>query len=54
MLGAIGWVRRHQAFVTALGGLMLVAVGLALVTGWWDVAVGWMRGSVFPGFTAGV
>jgi cytochrome c-type biogenesis protein len=54
MLGAIGWVRRHQRWVTALGGLMLVAVGLALVTGWWDVAVGWMRGSVFPGFTAGV
>jgi cytochrome c-type biogenesis protein len=54
MLGAIGWVRRHQRWVTGLGGLMLVAVGLALVTGWWDVAVGWLRSSVFPGFTAGV
>ncbi|HET8560156.1 MAG TPA: cytochrome c biogenesis protein CcdA [Marmoricola sp.] len=54
MLGAIGWVRRHQRWVTALGGLMLVAVGLALVTGWWDVAVGWMRSSILPGFTAGV
>ncbi len=36
-LGAVGWVRRHQRWVTAFGGLMLVAVGLLLVTGWWDV-----------------
>jgi cytochrome c-type biogenesis protein len=39
MLGAIGWVRRHQQWVTRLGGLMLVAVGVLLVTGWWDVLV---------------
>jgi cytochrome c-type biogenesis protein len=54
MLGAIGWVRRHQQWVTVLGGLMLVAVGLLLVTGWWDDLVGELRSSFFPGFTAGV
>jgi cytochrome c-type biogenesis protein len=54
MLGAIGWVRRHQAWVTRLGGLMLVAVGLLLVTGWWDLLVGELRGWFFPDFTAGV
>ena len=48
------WVRRHQQWVTALGGLMLIAVGLLLVTGWWDQLVGWMRDGFFPGFTAGV
>jgi cytochrome c-type biogenesis protein len=54
MLGAVGWVRRHQQWVTAFGGLMLIAVGLLLVTGWWGVAVDWIRTWFFPNFTAGV
>ena len=54
MLGAIGWVRRHQQWVTRLGGLMLIAVGVLLVTGWWDVLVGDLRNWFFPGVTAGV
>jgi cytochrome c-type biogenesis protein len=29
--------------VTRIGGLMLVVVGLALLTGWWDVAVSWLQ-----------
>jgi cytochrome c-type biogenesis protein len=36
MLGAVRWVRRHQVWVTRLGGTMLVMVGLLLVTGVWD------------------
>jgi cytochrome c-type biogenesis protein len=35
-LGAIRWVRRHQVWVTRLGGAMLIVVGLLLVTGIWD------------------
>jgi cytochrome c-type biogenesis protein len=54
MLGAVGWVRRHQRWVTGFGGLMLIAVGVLLVTGWWDVLVGDLRAWFFPGFTAGV
>jgi len=54
MLGTVGWVRRHQRWVTAFGGLMLIAVGLLLVTGWWDVLVDWIRTWFFPGFEAGV
>ena len=42
-LGAFALVRRHQAWVTRVGGLMLVAVGVLLVTGWWDVAVTWLQ-----------
>jgi cytochrome c-type biogenesis protein len=42
-LGAFGWVRRHQAWVTRAGGLMLVLVGVLLVTGWWDQAVTWLQ-----------
>ena len=49
MLGATRWLRRHQAWVTRLGGALLVGVGVLLLTGWWDVWVGQMRGWV-PGF----
>ncbi len=43
MLGAFAFVRRHQAWVMRAGGLMLVAVGVLLVTGWWDQAVTWLQ-----------
>ena len=43
-LGAVRWVRRHQVWVTRVGGLMLVLVGLLLLTGWWDVLVADLRG----------
>ena len=42
-LGALAWVRRHQAAVMRTGGLMLVAVGLLLVTGLWDEIVQWLQ-----------
>ncbi len=43
-LGAVRWVRRHQAWVTRIGGAMLVVVGLLLLTGWWEVLVADLRG----------
>jgi cytochrome c-type biogenesis protein len=43
MLGAFRVVRRHQQWVTRIGGVMLVLVGLALLTGWWDQAVTWLQ-----------
>ena len=42
-LGAVRWVRRHQAWVTRAGGVMLIVVGLLLVTGLWDQWVGDLR-----------
>jgi len=42
-LGAVNWVRQHQAWVTRLGGVMLIMVGLLLVTGLWDQWVGGLR-----------
>jgi cytochrome c-type biogenesis protein len=42
-LGAFALIRRHQQWVTRIGGLMLVVVGLALVTGYWDQAVTWLQ-----------
>jgi cytochrome c-type biogenesis protein len=46
MIGAVGWVRRHQAWVTRAGGAMLVVVGLLLVTGAWDLLIADIRGWV--------
>jgi len=42
-LGAFRFIRRHQQWVTRIGGAMLVLVGLALVTGLWDQAVSWLQ-----------
>jgi len=42
-LSAFGFVKRHQAWVTRIGGLMLIAVGVLLLTGWWDWAVQWVQ-----------
>ena len=53
MLGAVRWVRRHQVWVTRLGGAMLIAVGVLLLTGQWDVWVGDLRGWV-SGFQVAV
>jgi cytochrome c-type biogenesis protein len=49
-LGAFAVVRRHQAWVTRIGGIMLVVVGLLLVTGWWDWLVNWLQVRLVVGF----
>ena len=43
MLGTVRFVRRHQLWVMRFGGVMMIAVGLLLVTGWWDQAVTWAQ-----------
>lgn len=40
----IGFVRRHQQVVQRLGGLLMVLVGIALVSGVWDHVMGVLRG----------
>jgi len=49
LLRAVGFIRRHGAWVTRLGGVLLVAVGLALVTGAWTEFVNWLRATAGPG-----
>ncbi len=49
-LGAVSFVRRHQVWVTRLGGLMLVAVGVLLLTGWWEQLVTWMQLQLVDGY----
>lgn len=53
-LGAFAFVRRHQAWVTRFGGLMLVVIGLLLVSGWWDVAVNWLQVHLISGYEVSV
>ncbi|MFI5758272.1 cytochrome c biogenesis CcdA family protein [Streptomyces sp. NPDC051569] len=52
-LGAFGWVKRHYAWVTRIGGAMMIVTGLLLLTGAWDVIVQQMQGWS-DGFTVGI
>ncbi|MCX4098767.1 cytochrome c biogenesis CcdA family protein [Nocardia sp. alder85J] len=42
-LRGVGWLRRNSRNIQIIGGILLVAVGIALVTGMWDQFVGWVR-----------
>ncbi len=42
-LGAFAFVRRHQRWVTWVGGLMMIAVGVLLLTGLWAEFVAWIQ-----------
>lgn len=52
MLGAIGWVRRHQRAIQVAGGIMMIAVGVLLLTGLWQQVISqlqvWAIGYVAP------
>ena len=50
MIRAFAVVRRHQVLVMRIGGVMMIAVGVMLVTGWWDVVVQELQTQVVQGF----
>ncbi|MFE4171230.1 cytochrome c biogenesis CcdA family protein [Streptomyces sp. NPDC056909] len=52
-LGAFDWVKRHYVWVTRIGGAMMIATGLLLLTGAWDSIVQEMQGWS-NGFTVGI
>lgn len=47
--GTLAWVRRHYVLIMRIGGGLLVAIGVLLVTGAWDSITVWMR-TLVPGF----
>ncbi len=49
LIGAFAAVRRNGAWVTRIGGALLIAVGLALVTGGWGEFINWLRATVGTG-----
>jgi len=42
-LGVTKWLRTHARQVQIFGGVLLILVGIALVTGLWAEFVGWLR-----------
>lgn len=53
-LTAFAVIRRHQTWVTVAGGVMLVAIGVLLVTGWWDWMVTWLQVRLVSDFQVAV
>ena len=39
----LGWLRRHTRHIQIFGGVLLIVVGTALVTGVWNDFVSWVR-----------
>ncbi|GAA4784808.1 cytochrome c biogenesis CcdA family protein [Streptomyces ziwulingensis] len=52
-LGAFGWVKRHYVWVMRIGGVMMIATGLLLLTGAWDSIVQQTQ-TWSNGFTVGI
>ncbi|GFG63373.1 cytochrome C biogenesis protein CcdA [Mycobacterium kubicae] len=42
-VAGLGWLRRHTRAIQVFGGVLLIAVGAALVTGVWNDFVSWLR-----------
>lgn len=45
----VGALRRHGNWVTRIGGVLLLVIGVLLVTGWWGDFTIWLRSVVGPG-----
>ena len=42
-INGFGWLRRHTRAIQIFGGVLLIAVGLALLTGAWNDFISWVR-----------
>ncbi len=42
-LTGVDWLRRHSRKIQIFGGVMLVLVGVALLSGSWAIFIGWVR-----------
>ncbi|MDT7736580.1 MAG: cytochrome c-type biosis protein [Mycobacterium sp.] len=42
-VAGLGWLRRHTRALQIFGGVLLIAVGVALVSGVWSDFVSWLR-----------
>lgn len=52
-LGAFSWVKRHYVWVMRIGGGMLIALGVLMLTGVWDLVLTEIRGWT-GSFTVGI
>lgn len=53
LIGVFAVIRRNSRWVTRVGGVLLIAIGLALVTGGWTDFLDWLRATVGAG-TVGI
>lgn len=42
-VAGLGWLRRHTRALQIFGGVLLIAVGIALVSGGWNEFISWLR-----------
>ncbi|WP_199254016.1 cytochrome c biogenesis CcdA family protein [Mycolicibacterium mengxianglii] len=42
-VGGLGWLRRNTRTIQVIGGVLMILVGAALVTGMWNDFVSWVR-----------
>ena len=42
-LRGVGWIRRHARAIQITGGIFMIGVGIALLTGLWDQFIAWIR-----------
>jgi cytochrome c-type biogenesis protein len=54
MLGAVAFVRRHQVWVTRIGGGTMILVGVLLISGLWLEAVQWLQLHLVSSFQVSV
>jgi cytochrome c-type biogenesis protein len=47
-----GFARRHARLITQIGGLLLIVVGLAEVTGAWQSAISWLQAHWLAGLNS--
>ena len=43
LAGTLDWVKRHHRGIQVAGGVAMMAVGVLLATGWWDVLMAGIR-----------
>ena len=44
------WLARHRRGIQVFGGVLLIAIGLLLVTGWWDWLTTWLQTELIDNF----
>lgn len=49
LLGVFAVIRRNSQWVTRVGGVLLIVVGIAMVTGGWTDFINWLRATVGSG-----
>ncbi|NBQ93761.1 MAG: cytochrome c biogenesis protein CcdA, partial [Micrococcales bacterium] len=47
---SVGWFKKHIRAINIFGAVLLIALGLLLVTGLWQVVIDWIVG-VTSGYT---